>query len=164
MAPCDRKWLEEIIPKHLKEVKTVLDVGSRDINGNPRDLFSYVSEYVGMDSEAGRGVDIVAINLMSLDLLNAFDLVLLLNVLEHDKDFMGTLGEAKRLVKPNGYMAIITPTFGFPIHRHPKDYWRFGEDAYREVLMEGFDILDLREEFTKPEKVNPVIMCLGKKV
>jgi len=56
---------------------------------------------------------------------------------------------------------VSTPTFGFPLHRYPKDYFRFGEDAYQDFIFDGFDILRLEE--VQDTLGNPILCCIGRK-
>lgn len=77
-----------------------------------------------------------------------FDLVLCNSVLEHDPFFWKTLAEMKRVL--NGYLVIGVPAFVescgtvLGVHRFPKDYYRFGIDAFREVMFEGMIFLGSR--------------------
>jgi ubiquinone/menaquinone biosynthesis C-methylase UbiE len=77
-----------------------------------------------------------------------FDLVLCNSVLEHDPAFWKTLAEMKRVLK--GHIVIGVPAFVeqsravLQVHRYPKDYYRFGEDAVREVFFEGLNLRDLQ--------------------
>jgi hypothetical protein len=66
-------------------------------------------------------------------------------MLEHDNDPFKTISIMNQLVKKGGFLIVTTPTFGFPLHRHPKDYFRYGEDAFREIIFRGFEILKLDE-------------------
>ena len=68
-------------------------------------------------------------------------------------------------LKTGGHLIITTPTFGFPLHRFPKDYWRFGEDAFREVFFAGFEILNLvhLDDDLIPAK-NVTIAAIGRKL
>ena len=127
----------------------VLEIGSRDVtldhNGSPRPLFADATEYIGIDQEAGHGVDRV---MYSKDIchtfgFNSFNTVICCEMLEHDISFLTTLWLIHDVIKEEGYLIITTPTFGFPLHRYPKDYWRFGEDAFREVFFAGYEILNL---------------------
>lgn len=146
MTPEIIAWLHvarDVLPKPGR----VLEVGSYDVNGSPRSVFEHLAEsYTGTDMQDGPGVDMVLENgkLISTFGYHAFDTVICCEVLEHDKCYWDTLFGMKTVLKADGHLIITTPTFGFPLHRYPKDYWRFGEDAYREVFFSGFDILDLR--------------------
>ncbi len=127
----------------------VLEIGSRDVtldlNGSPRPLFPDATEYIGIDQEAGHGVDKVmdARNIYDVFGVDAFDTVICCEMLEHDRSYSWTIEQINNVLKKAGYLIITTPTFGFPLHRFPKDYWRFGEDAFREVFFAGFEILNL---------------------
>jgi hypothetical protein len=78
----------------------VLEVGSRDYNGTPRDLFAG-AEYVGIDTKAGTGVDMVlsVYELSQLFQGAAFDAVLALNVLEHLDNIWAALIELGKALK-----------------------------------------------------------------
>lgn len=77
-----------------------------------------------------------------------FDLVLCNSVLEHDRSFWRTLAEMKRVLR--GHLIVGVPAFVqtspgvLGVHRFPKDYYRFGEDAVREVFFEGLTLLGLQ--------------------
>lgn len=148
MTPEIIAWLQDVARDVLPKPGRVLEVGSYDVNGSPRSVFEHLAEsYTGTDMQAGPGVDVVVNNADLYDhALTAvrFDTVICCECLEHDKHFNDTVDMLHQFVKPGGHLIITTPTFGFPLHRYPKDYWRFGEDAYREVFFSGFDILDLR--------------------
>lgn len=122
--------LQELNPKG----KT-LEVGSFDVNGNVRGLFS---DYTGVDIMAGKNVDIVASG-HDLPFEDAsFDLVLCLNTLEHDDCFWLTLAEMKRVLKTGGILFIEVPNYEYrTIHNFPADYYRFSEEALRKML-DGF--------------------------
>lgn len=149
--------------RHLPSTGSVLDVGSMDMNGSARQFFDGW-DYTGIDMMPGKGVDIVmnAHDLEEYFLVENFDVVLCLETLEHDDNFWKTLEGLRNLTKKGGYLIITTPTFGFPIHRHPKDYYRYGEDTYRDVFFKGFEIIDLQEVFS--EKGHwPGLVCIGRK-
>ena len=92
----------------------------------------------------------------------SIDVLLCLEMLEHDSAFWKTIEIIHKLIKKNGYLIISTPTFGFPLHRHPKDYFRYGEDAYQEIFFKGFKILRFQE--VRDFKGNPGICCIGQKI
>ena len=145
---------------------SVLDVGSFDVNGNVRDIFKG-ARYVGIDSRPGPNVDRVvdAHDLVATFGPESFDTVVCCEMLEHDLNFLETISNIYHVLKPGGYLIITTPTFGFPLHRFPKDYWRFGEDAFREVFFVGFEILNLvhLDDALIPAK-NVTIAAIGRKL
>lgn len=61
--------------------KSVLDIGGRDINGSPRDLFP-MAEYVSVDVAEGAGVDVVA-DCTTWRPARTFDVVVCCEVAEH---------------------------------------------------------------------------------
>jgi SAM-dependent methyltransferase len=80
-----------------------------------------------------------------------FDLILSNATLEHDKHFWLTLGEMKRVLKPGGLLIIGVPgyvkdeqndhgraTHTYRVH-YRFDYYRFSEQAVREVFFDGMD-------------------------
>lgn len=149
MTPEILKWLDEIAHKFMPNgAGDVLEVGAYNVNGSPRSVFEpLATEYVGTDMQAGPGVDVVVNNADLYDhALTAvrFDTVICCECLEHDQHFSDTVYMLHQFTKPGGHLIITTPTFGFPLHRYPRDYWRFGEDAYRDVFFGGMTILDLR--------------------
>lgn len=159
-------WLKEVRTKYLPEKGKALDVGAMDMNGSARQFFDGW-DYWGVDMMPGKGVDEVVNghDLMKSSMVylkSPFDVTLCLETFEHDDKFWLTLENIRMLTKHGGHMIITTPTFKFPIHRHPKDYYRFGEDIYRDFFFKDFEILDLREVVSKG--VNPGIVCIGKKL
>ena len=79
----------------------------------------------------------------------AFDLVLCNATLEHDRCFWRSLAEMKRVLRPGGLLAIGVPgytedperdhgksTHTYKVH-YKFDYYRFSEQAVREVFFEG---------------------------
>jgi SAM-dependent methyltransferase len=122
----------------------VLEIGSLDVNGSVRSVFPGVP-WVGIDRVAGRGVDVVMDGRESVHHYGhgAFDLVVCCEALEHDPRPWEVWRLFPRLLRPGGFLLVSTPTFGFGYHGYPKDYWRPSEDAYREVIFEGLELLRL---------------------
>ena len=103
-----------------------LEVGSRDVNGSVKRLFT---DYTGIDRIQGQNVDIVADGHDIPFPDETFDNVLCLETLEHDDAFLLTAGECRRVLKKGGSLVITVPGIGFPKHDYPKDYWRFTQDG-----------------------------------
>jgi hypothetical protein len=142
----------------------VLEVGSYNVNGTIRDVFEPDAlSYLGVDLAAGPGVDLV---LDAHDLgfhfpPESFNTVLCCECLEHDLTPWVTVAHLRALLKPGGHLLVTTPTFGFPLHRHPIDCYRFGEDAYRGFVFAGYDVLGLEQ--VGSEDGSPILCCLGRK-
>jgi SAM-dependent methyltransferase len=138
-------WIASVLP-HLQPGR-VLEVGSRNVNGSPRPMIEPAAKsYVGTDMQDGEGVDWKLHNteLQRTFGMHAFDTILCCECLEHDSNFLLTVEDMRSMLDHGGMLLITTPTFGFPLHRYPKDYWRFGEDTYRDVFFMGLQIVDLQ--------------------
>lgn len=84
------QWVKD----HARPASSVLEVGSKDINGTPRSLFPEAA-YTGLDLVPGHGVDVVA------DVVgwehDPFDVVLCLEVLEHVEKWEAVIEACHRL-------------------------------------------------------------------
>lgn len=72
---------------------------------------------------------------------SSYDIVLLISILEHTLDPVGTVREVRRLLKPGGLLLAETP-FNFRIHGPKNDCWRFTEHGVK-VLMRDFDDVNI---------------------
>jgi hypothetical protein len=79
-------------------------------------------------------LDVTKINLRD----NSVDGFLCISVLEHVFDFKKAIHEMERTLKIDGKLLLVVP-FAYPYHDEV-DYWRFSQDAYIELLKEGFEI------------------------
>lgn len=131
------------------EEKTVLDIGSLDVNGSLKPIFDKCKKYTGVDQCEGKNVDIVSSSHeIKLD-DNSFDIVVSSSCFEHDDMFWLTFLEMCRLTISGGYIYIQAPSNG-PYHAHPTDNWRFYKDSWKALekwgkrngfsveLLEGF--------------------------
>lgn len=132
------------------EMKSVLEVGAFDVNGSLKDFKREGCEWLGVDLEAGKGVDIVIERASKLPFEgNSFDLVVATSVFEHDPTFWLTFNEMLRVVKPEGFVYICAPSNGW-VHRYPMDVYRFYPDAGIGLVEWGrreFPDLELVESF-----------------
>lgn len=92
----------------------VLDIGSLDINGNNRYLFSNYT-YVGVDIGAGKNVDVVCRGHEYKD-DQPFDIVISSECFEHDEFWNLTIQNAINLLKPGGLLLFTCATTGRPEH------------------------------------------------
>ena len=154
------RWIERMV-KELDIKGSALDIGSLDVNGNPKKFFK---KYVGVDMQFGDNVDIVcnADDLQDIFPEKSFDVVLCLNVFEHVCNFDKILENVKYLLKDGGYFFISVPSIAFPLHEYPSDYWRFTKAAVDERLLDGYDILYSKLRRTKQNK-HWIIDALGQK-
>lgn len=94
--------------RNLKE-KRVLEIGSRYVSGSARPLiekFYRPKEYIGVDTEHGKFVDLI---LSVEDLLDhfgprSFDVLIAIELLEHVLDWRIALNNMKFMLKSGGYI------------------------------------------------------------
>ena len=109
----------------------IAEIGSQNINGALRDHKpSNCIEYLGMDFEEGKGVDLVLTDPYSFPIEdNTYDVVVTSSCFEHSEMFWLTFLEGMRILKPSGLMYCNAPSAWMPYHRFPVDCWRFYPDA-----------------------------------
>jgi SAM-dependent methyltransferase len=133
----------------------ILELGSYDVNGSLKTHATDTTQYIGLDLEAGPGVDFVveASKPWPVD-DDAFDLVIASSVFEHDSLFWMTFLQMVRKARPGGYIYINSPSNG-SVHRHPEDNWRFYPDSGRALerwaIHQG-QAVTLVESFTAARK------------
>ena len=109
--------------------RKILEIGSLDVNGSIRNTCPKYAEFVGVDLEAGQGVDIVIDNPYYLPFPNGtFDCIVASSVFEHSNFFWELFNEIMRVLSPGGLVYINAPSNG-KVHRFPVDAWRFYPDA-----------------------------------
>jgi len=91
-----------------------------------------------------------------------FDLVLSNATLEHDKHFWLSLAEVRRVLAPGGMLVIGAPGFrknperdhGRSTHTYRVhyrfDYYRFSDQAFREVFFEGMEDVHVQSVLEPP--------------
>lgn len=100
-----KEWCEEIkrkFPEYFERT-FVLDMGSLDVNGTNRYLFTD-SLYVGVDVLPGPGVDIVSVGHLFVAPSTLFDVVLSTNALEHDVFWYKTIPHMVNLLRHGGLL------------------------------------------------------------
>lgn len=111
--------------------KSILDVGSYDVNGSYRELFDVTKfHYTGLDMAAGPNVDIVPKKAYSWTELSndSYDVIISGQAFEHIEFFWVTMAEMARVLRPGGLMCIIVPR-DLALHRYPLDCYRFDADG-----------------------------------
>ncbi len=120
------------IIKQEIEGKRVIEVGSHYFNGSLRPIVEFLSprEYIGVDIERGRGVDIVcnAEDILEKFGENSFDTVISTELLEHVVNWKKVVSNLKHICRPEGTIIITTRSKGFPYHAYPYDFWRYEAD------------------------------------
>lgn len=139
------EWGKAQIAKYGLADKSVLEVGSLNVNGSLRPYFT--GEYLGIDMRAGKGVDVVAQGQDLIFMSLRVDVVVCTEMLEHDATFWVTLDGIERVLNPGGYLLLTTRGIGFPKHSHPSDYYRFTTEAVRGLLTRiGLEVLSCDDD------------------
>ena len=107
---------------------TIVEIGSQNVNGSIRDV-APPSNYVGLDFQEAKGVDIVLEDAYTFPLPDNYaDMIVTSSCFEHSEMFWLTFLEALRILKPRGLFYINAPSTG-DYHAFPVDCWRFYPDA-----------------------------------
>lgn len=129
----------------------ILEIGSRDINGSPRQFFLQ-ADYYGIDVQPGRGVDQV-INGVNFDGRGVYDLVICAETLEHATDPSGLIASMFRALRPGGLALVTAAAPGRMAHsaidggeiRDAEHYRNIPPDDLRKWLEKtGFVAIDIR--------------------
>ena len=125
---------ESFVDRYIDADKSyeLLDVGSYDVCGTYRKLFSNNVNYTGIDVSEGKGVDVVLKDPYSWDEINDsfYDIIISGQCLEHVEYPWLTMEQIAKKLKPDGIVAIIVPSSG-DIHLFPIDTYRYNPDGMR---------------------------------
>jgi SAM-dependent methyltransferase len=151
----------EILTAVDVQAKSVLEVGSMNVNGSLREHVRSLapSRYVGVDFMAGDGVDVIcdACCLEQRFGKGAFDAVISTEMLEHAEDWRGAINAMKSVLRPGGILLLTARGPGFPLHGYPHDWHRFTVQDFRRMFAD-FEICILKED---PQY--PGVLFLGRK-
>lgn len=107
----------------------IVDVGSQDVNGSLRCVAPGGAEYVGVDFQKARGVDLVMTDPYSIPIVsNTADICVTSSCIEHSEFFWLLFLDMLRILKPSGLLYINVPSNG-AFHQYPVDCWRFYPDS-----------------------------------
>ena len=143
------RYVKELHPAYFKG--NILDIGSQDINGNNRHLFTDC-DYIGIDLNEGVNVDVIASG-HNYKQQYSFDVVISTECLEHDKYWAITLQNiANNLLKSGGLFIMTCATTGRAEHgttrTSPKDS-PFTTDYYLNLTEEDFrQAIDIEKIFS----------------
>jgi len=141
--------------------KTVLEIGARNVNGSLRSFVEGLSpsQYIGVDVEAGPGVDEIcrAEELPARFGDATFDLVISTELVEHVRDWRRVITNFKSVLRPNGVLLLTTRSHGFPYHGYPHDYWRYELADIREIFS------DFLIEALMPDPSEPGVFVKARK-
>lgn len=162
-----------------RNLQTVLDVGCgtgklvKFLNDNNFsaagcDLYN---EALEIAKKINKKKEIVKANATKLPFRNeSFDFVIGISVIEHlsKKDGILFLHEAKRILKPNGYIFLVTPNFNSPLRFLLKEKWfGFSDPTHKTFYTQqtlskrlrenGFIQIQLWFQIPKNSIYNPII-------
>jgi SAM-dependent methyltransferase len=110
--------------------KVVLELGSYNVNGAVRDIWSpdwerthvsdwqckgFPSRYVGVDWRAGPGVDHISL-FHEIPWIEEFDVLISCNAFEHDPYWKQSIVAGLRALKPGGEIILMAAGVGYPAH------------------------------------------------
>jgi SAM-dependent methyltransferase len=146
------EWFRNLVNNNPDEFndKRILEVGSRDVNGSVRPIIEELcspKEYVGIDIEEGKFVDLVLPAEKAADYFGeeTFDVVISTEMLEHVKDWRLVINNMKNVLRADGMIYITTRSFGFKFHEYPFDYWRYEEIDMKKIFSD-FKIISVKNE------------------
>jgi SAM-dependent methyltransferase len=131
--------------------QVIYDVGSQDVNGTYRPIFSEERwKYIGVDMAQGSNVDIVLSDPHKWQEIasKTADVIVSGQAFEHMTNIWAVILEVTRILKPGGLCCIVVPSSGFE-HRYPVDCWRFYPDGL--VALASFGNLEVIEVYTQWE-------------
>lgn len=97
------------------ESKRILEIGSRNINGSPRQFCAGAAAYVGIDRLPGDDVDLVC-DAAAYDPVDLFDIVICAEVLEHAPHPSAIIACAWRSLAPGGVLILTAAGEGRAPH------------------------------------------------
>ena len=134
---------------------SVLEVGSFDVNGGIRGLFSAAEDYVGVDLCEGPGVDCVSSGHELSYPDGSFDISLSSECFEHNPYWRETFLNMTRMTRPGGLVAFSCASRGRVEHGtgrtdpiHSPGTQSRGLDYYRNLEQADFHDLDLEDLFS----------------
>src|SRR5262245_19019640 len=144
-----------VLNKHpdLFKDKKVLDMGSFDVNGNNRYLFTG-GTYTGVDAGPGKNVDVVSLAHEFDAEDESYDFVVSTEMLEHDMHWVLSLQNMFRVLKKGGMLLITCAGEGREEHGTIRQvgHWHpaFAHAGFNEYYM-NLTENDFRKVFTDTE-------------
>lgn len=127
MHPSVTTWVKNQVRLRGLANLSTLELGSLNVNGTVRPYFT--GPYIGVDKQAGNGVDkVMDANHLEFD-DESFQTVVSTEMLEHDPSPWLTFQEVYRVLKPGGRLLLTTRGPMFEPHDYGGDYYRYTNDA-----------------------------------
>ena len=155
LESCLRFVRDNLRPEEIRG-RSILEVGARAVQGLEMSVRPGLealapSRYVGVDIEAGPGVDEIcdAGELRGRFGDESFDVLVTTEMLEHVRDWRRVVHNLKHVVRPGGALVATTRSRGFPHHAWPHDYWRW-EPSDMEGIFSDFELEALEPDLQAP--------------
>jgi len=160
------KEMRKLLNKYLTEdPKTVLDVGSYDVNGTYREFFhEQATTYFGCDIRKGPNVDFVIEPGGKLPSQlspkgDGWPLIISGSTLEHCQNPFKTVQTIADALAPGGLFIANAP-FQWHYHEHPQDFFRFTQDGLRQLCLEaGLEVLEAYIVENSPTKSEAFVVA-----
>ncbi len=150
--------MDQVIEKYGLRGATVVDMGSYDVNGTYRSLFSG-GKYIGVDIIPGPNVDLL-VDSEEWRKIENVDAVISGQTIEHVADIPAFMSAIDRILKPGGILCIIAPSEG-PAHDYPIWVGNFPKERMCQVVADGgFEILNCTMSEVLPWKL---VTCVARK-
>lgn len=124
------------VPDGVFRDKTILEVGSLDINGSAKPIVMShnPASYLGTDFMDGPRVDQVVDceDLVKTFGENSFDTIVCCEMLEHAEHWRNCINNMKQVAKE--FIVITTRGPGFGLHDYPSDYWRYTVEDMEKIF------------------------------
>jgi SAM-dependent methyltransferase len=149
MHPSVMEYVRRAVTGHELAAHSALDVGSLNVNGSVRELFT--GAFRGVDTREGPGVDEIA----DAEQLHfgdeSFHTVVSTEMLEHCRRPWLAIAEMARVLERGGYLLLTARGYDdrgcFPVHEHPRDLWRLSKEGLRLLVEDqGLEVLDCRAD------------------
>lgn len=132
--------MREFVEEYGLQNARVVDVGSYNLNGTYRDLFSETAEYVGVDIVPGPNVNVI-MDSPDWEALLPVDAVICGQTIEHVADIPKLMKSMFDVLKPGGLLCVIAPSEGSP-HDYPIWVGNFDKERMAELVkIPGFEII-----------------------
>lgn len=137
----------------------ILDIGALDGKGtfNYSTIFNEPNwTYTGLDIEGGNNVKIVVADIYNWFEIddNSYDVIISGQFFEHLEFFWLTMGQIERVLKPGGYLCIITPSAGPKHGGNMPNCYRFHEDGLK-AMAKYVDLDVLHASVDNRPEANP---------
>jgi SAM-dependent methyltransferase len=137
MHPSVMNFVGAVVAEYDLAARSVLEVGSFDVNGSVRPYFT--GPYLGTDMQPGPGVDEVMLAAEAeVRYPDGFDVCVCTEMLEHDEAPWGSLASMRAAVVRGGFLILTARGYDergcFPLHGFPLDLWRFSVQGMRCLL------------------------------